>query len=276
MTAVLRTTWLAGKRFLAGYHGWPLVALWAAVQVARVRTIGTISTALAILVVTLTVHLNGFVALAAAALAGLSWLLQTGRIRWAALLLLGLLAIAWVEVNKLVVAFHLIETYAAGSVIFGYTLPLITQPATPLLPNPTLLPANQLLYFIGNNFLYFTKLSLLKLAYFLGLPKPWHSALHTAWAVLTLPLMYGLAMRGAWRKEIAKPIRVYLVATIVAQAGIVMLTLEDWDNRFSGPLIPYWLLLAALGAQPILKRWKKHLIRTMYKPHLPRPTIARN
>jgi hypothetical protein len=108
------------------------------------------------------------------------------------------------------------------------------------LPSPALLPAYQLLYFIGNNFLYFIKLSLLKLAYFLGLPKPWHSALHTIWSVLTLPIVYGLATCGTQLKTVAKPSRVYLVATIAAQAAIVRLTLEDWDNRFSGPLIPYW------------------------------------
>jgi hypothetical protein len=114
-----------------------------------------------------------------AALAGLSWLLQTSRMSLAALLLLGLLVVAWAEVNKLVVAFHLIETYGAGTVIFGCIAPLLAKPATLRLPSPALLPAYQLLYFIGNNFLYFIKLSLLKLAYFLGLPKPWHSALHT-------------------------------------------------------------------------------------------------
>jgi hypothetical protein len=55
-------------------------------------------------------------------------------------------------------------------------------------------------------------------------------------------------------------VRIYLVATIAAQVAIVILTVEDWDNRFLGPLIPYWLLLAALGAQPILKRWKSSLL----------------
>jgi hypothetical protein len=391
MNAILRTTWLAGKRFLASYHGWLLVGLWAAVQVgcwrhaqgprlfgdginyldyayriidndalghghylqyvgyalfllvfikynlgivsiclaqvalsggaawayyrtalrlsgdywptaflataalvswvevqsfntiilteslftsllvfclwavARVRNIGTSSTALVILLVTATVRPNALIVLGAATMAGLSWLRQTGRTRWAAWLLLGLLAVVWAEVNKLVAAFHLIETYVAGTVIFGYTVSLLTPPAVLQLPSPTLPPANQLVCFIGNNFLYFTKLSLLKLAYFLGWPKPWHSVLHTVWSVLTLPIIYALAVRGAWRQTVAKPSRIYLIATIMAQAGIVMLTVEDWDNRFSGPLMPYWLLLAALGAQPILKRWKKHLVRTMYK-----------
>jgi hypothetical protein len=402
MTAVLRTTWLVGKRFLAGYHGWLLVGLWAAVQVgcwryghgprlfgdginyldyayriidndslgtghyvryagyalfllvfikyhlgivsiclaqvalsgwaawayyrtalrlsgaywptaflataalvswvevqrfntiilteslftslllfclwaiARVRNSGTLGTALGISLATAMVRPNGFIALAAAALAGVSWLFQTGRARWATLLLLGLLAIAWVELNKLVVNFHLIETYAAGNVIFGYSPPLLLPPTTLQLPSPTLLPAHQLVYFIGNNFWYFTRLSLLKLAYFLGWPKPWHSALHTLWSGFMLPLIYGLAVRGAWRKAVAKPIRVYLVATIVAQVGIVLLTVEDWDNRFSGPLLPYWFLLAALGAQPLLKRWKKHLVRTMYKPLFASSPNARN
>jgi hypothetical protein len=28
-----------------------------------------------------------------------------------------------------------------------------------------------------------------------------------------------------------------------------MLTVEEWGARFSGPFVPYWLALAALGAQ---------------------------
>jgi hypothetical protein len=239
-----------------------IICLWA---VVRIRDISTFSIALAILLITVTVRPNGFVALVAAATSGLGWMLQTGRTRWCILPLFTILTIALVELNRTVVDFNLIETYKAGTVIFGYAPPLINPPATLQLPSDTLLPAIQLAYFIGNNLFYFIKLSLLKLAYFLGLPKPWHSALHTVWLVLTLPIIYGLAVCGAWHKAIAMHVRIYLVATIAAQAAIIMLTVEDWDNRFSGPLIPYWLLLAALGAQPILKRWKKLLVRTMYK-----------
>jgi hypothetical protein len=242
-----------------------IFALWA---VARVRGAGSASLALLLLVLTFLVRPNGFIALAAAGLAGLSWLHQAGwpgRTRWVGLLLLGLLPVGWMALNWLLGTISIIDTSAAGVVIFNYAPAALPPPASLRLPSPALSSLAQLVWFIAHNFRYFCQVAALRLVYFLGFPKPWHSLRHIIGAGLSLPLLYGLASRGVGYRGAALPVRTYLATCLLLQTGATMLTFEDWDVRFSGPLIPYWLLLAALGAQQLLKRrWARY-----FSPALP-------
>jgi hypothetical protein len=221
-----------------------IFCLWALVR-ARGRRSGALAAGL--LLYTATIRPNGFVAPLAVVLVGLHYLWRTGRRGWAAGLA-GLLAVgAGLALNRITTAFNLVATYAAGTVIFSYAPAAVAPPASLALP-PVGLPAGgQLFWFIGHNFLFFSKLALLKAAYFLGWPRPWYSLAHRAWVAVVFPLLYGLAARGLRRPAGLGPR--YAAVVLVLQLGVIMLTVEEWGARFSGPFVPYWLALAALGAQ---------------------------
>lgn len=231
-----------------------ILSFWA---VARVRNARGVGLALGLVLLTASVRPNGFVALAAAGLAGLSWLYWAGRwrtLRWVGLGLLLLAPLAWARLNWLLSSLHVLLSYAAGTVIFNYPAVSLPPPAGAKLLVPAGSALGQLGWFIAHNFRYCAQLAALKLTYFLGFPKPWHSARHVAWAVVVLPTTYWLAGWGVARRAVALPSRVYLAAGLVLQMSIVMLTFEDWDVRFSGPFVPYWLALAAVGGQGLWQR----------------------
>ena len=230
-----------------------LFSLWA---IVRARGPWARGVALGLLLLISFVRPNGFIALVAAALAGAVGLWQAGQRRalgWAGFVLLLLLPLAWARVNWLLSTLGIMEAYAAGTVIFNYPPSFLSPPPDLRLPASAAMPLVQLVWFIEHNFRYFSQLAALRLAYFLGFPKPWHSGRHLLWAVATLPAIYWLAARGVACQIIALPIRTYLAVCLLLQMGVVMLTFEDWDVRFSGPFIPYWLLLAALGGQSLLR-----------------------
>ncbi|MDF7814562.1 hypothetical protein [Hymenobacter sp. YC55] len=237
-----------------------VLSLWL---VARARTVGGAALALAVLVVTATVRPNGFVAVGAAGLAALVWL-QERKPRWRnALLLLAALVclpLAWVGLNGLLRTFTLIETYQQGIIIYGDSASNIHSAAPLQLPASTASPLWRLGFFIWHNPQYFAQLASLKLAYFMGFPKPYYSTLHCALLAFALPVLYWLAVRGLARQVVARPVRVYAATVILLQALVVMLTVEDWDVRFSAPVLSHWFLLAALGAQPLLRRLERKLV----------------
>jgi len=221
-----------------------IFCLWALVRARDARS-GALAAAL--LLYTATIRPNGFVAPLALVLVGLHHLWRTGRRGWAAGLG-GLLAVgAGLTLNRITTAFNLVATYAAGTVIFSYAPSAVTPPASLALPPAGLLPVGQLGWFITHNFLFFSKLALLKASYFLGWPRPWYSLAHRAWVAVAFPLLYALAARGLRRPAGLGPR--YAAVAIALQLGVIMLTVEEWGARFSGPFIPYWLALAALGVQ---------------------------
>lgn len=231
-----------------------IFSLWA---IARARSLGGVGLALGLLLLTSFVRPNGFIVLLAAALAGAISLWQAGRKRavaWAGGLFLVLLPLGWARVNWLLSTLGIMDAYAAGTVIFSYPPAALPPPPGLQLPAPTATPLRQLVWFIAHNFHYFSQLAALRLAYFLGFPKPWHSGRHLLWAVVTLPVVYWRAAHGVARRLVSLPVRTYVATCLLLQMAVVMLTFDDWDVRFSGPFIPYWLLLAALGSQRLLRR----------------------
>jgi hypothetical protein len=220
-----------------------IFCLWALVRARNARS-GALAAGL--LLYTATIRPNGFVAPLAVVLVGLHYLWRTGHRGWS-IGLAGLLAVgAGLALNRITTAFNLIATYAAGTVIFSYAPSAVVPPASLALPPASLLPVSQLGWFIAHNFLFFSKLALLKASYFLGWPRPWYSLAHRVWVAVAFPLLYTLAARG--RRAVGLGPR-YAAVAVVLQLGVVMLTVEEWGARFSGPFIPYWLALAALGVQ---------------------------
>ncbi|RZK16743.1 MAG: hypothetical protein EOO56_19375 [Hymenobacter sp.] len=236
-----------------------LFSLWA---VARVKGLGSAALAGGLLLLTALVRPNGFVALGAGAGAVLCWLHQAGRLRHPrrlVLLLPVLVPLVWALDKWSVGVLNFMEDYRGGTVIYNYPQASLTPPAALQMPSGHTSQLSQVVWFVAHNFRYASQLAALRLTYFLGFPKPWHSPLHIVWLVLTLPATYWLAIRGVGNRVAALPVRTYLVACLLLQISIILVTFEDWDVRFSGPMIPYWLMLAALGAQPGLRRLARRL-----------------
>lgn len=231
-----------------------LVSLWA---VGRAHTKARWALALLVLLATVSIRPNGFVALAAGVLVGAMLIRQRAsrRVQWVvAVGAVLLLPVAWLALNQLLLTFKLIATYQEGMIIFMYK-DILMHPTEPLaLPPPTAAPVWRLAYFILHNPRYFGQLAIWKLIFFMGFPKPYFSALHILWNLTLLPVLYWLAIRALALRQIARTMRVYLAAVVLLQAAIVALTVEDYDVRFSGPVLPYVFALAALGAMPV---WRK-------------------
>lgn len=200
---------------------------------------------------------NGFVVAAAGAVAALVELrLQPGqrayRRAWVVLLLLT--PVLWVILNKLLLTFTLVETYLRGEIIYGYT-PWVVEPTEPLLLPPAgLAPVLRLGYFILCNPVYFTKLALLKGGLFFSYVKSYYSWSHIIMIVLFIYPCYWLAWQGARATWAWLPARVFLVALIMIQAAVVMMTVEDWDVRFLLPVLPCVFALAGLRLATLLPR----------------------
>lgn len=199
---------------------------------------------------TATLRPNGFIALAAAGLAGCWLLWQQKRRGWSLLLLLSWMITSCIIINKIAVHFRLLPSYAAGEILFGYPRTNVCPPSDLVMPDSASLPLLQLGWFMLHNPSYFSKLCALKALYFLGMPRPWYSILHKIWVGVVLLPLYVSALLNFARRAPIGPLQVYLVSTILLQLGIVMLTTEDQSARFSAPLIAYWLQLAALGLTP--------------------------
>ncbi|QJX47113.1 hypothetical protein HMJ29_09265 [Hymenobacter taeanensis] len=200
---------------------------------------------------------NGFVVAAAgvvAALVGLRMQPGQGTYRRAWLGLLLLTPIFWVILNKLLLTFTLVETYLRGEIIYGYTS-WVVEPTEPLLlPPPGLAPVLRLGYFICCNPVYFTKLALLKGGLFLSHVKSYYSWSHIVLIVLFIYPCYWLAWQGARATWAWLPVRTFLVAVVLIQGAVVMMTVEDWDVRFLLPVLPCVFALVGLRLVTLLPR----------------------
>ncbi|GGK75023.1 hypothetical protein GCM10011405_23780 [Rufibacter glacialis] len=154
-------------------------------------------------------------------------------------------------------AFVLMIPYGRGDMIYGYTGFLLTDYHQPQLPPPTLTQLGQVLWFVWVNPLYFLVMALLKGFFFFIHAKPFYSLAHNLAILAYLLPVYALAWIG-WKKgNLSAPTQTLLLTPIVLQAGITMLTIEDWDGRWLYPILPCFLLLAAVGIKAKLPQFMK-------------------
>ncbi len=202
-------------------------------------------------ILTASLRPNAFVVPLGLALAGgaaLATRYGAARVMRAALVAGALLAPAgWWLLNKLLLTFTLIETYARGELIYGYAANAI-HPSAPLwLPPAEWSPVSRLVGFAGHNPVFFLRLVAGKLGLFFSYARPYHSWGHIGLIVALIWPLYWLAVRGARTKQVWCPARVFLTTVVLGQAAIVGLTVEDWDGRFLIAVLPAVFALAALG-----------------------------
>lgn len=193
---------------------------------------------------------NGFVVGGAAALAGLYTLARqpTRRTFW--LILAGTVALTplwWRLLNYQLATYTLIETYQRGDLMF-LVKDWAVHASQPLrLPPAGLSPVGRLAYFYWHNPVVGLRLILGKLFVFASALKPHYSWAHRLAAVALLWPIYWLAAKGACLGAVWRPARVFLLAVPLLQAGVVMLTVDDYDVRFLAPVLPFLFVLASLA-----------------------------
>jgi len=192
---------------------------------------------------------NGFVVAVAAGLAGMLTLAYRPNKRPLGLVLLALAALSpvlWRLLNYQLATYTLIETYQRGDLMF-LVKEWAVHSAQPLaLPPPSLSPVGRLAYFYWHNPVVGLRLVLGKLFVFASGLKPHYSLPHRAMSVLLLWPCYWLAARAVRQRHVWRPARLFLVLVPVLQAGIVILTVDDYDVRFLAPVLPFVFVLAAL------------------------------
>ncbi len=224
-----------------------VLSFWALVRV-RAGGWGAWMRLAGLLLLTALVRPNGFVVAGAVGLAGAAALYaQRRRLFWLAMGS-GVLAsplIIW-ALNRQLVSFLIVETYMRGELMFATPVWAI-HPSTPLVPPPAgWSQLARVLHFAAHNPGFLARLMLGKLFVFFSSIKPYYSLGHKLMSVLILWPLYWLAGRGACRPTVWLPARVFLVGVPLLQAGVVMLTIDDYDVRFLAPVLPFIFTLAAL------------------------------
>ncbi len=116
-----------------------------------------------------------------------------------------------------------------------------------------------LLYYITHNFDQFIRLAWLRSKAFFGLFRSYYSFGHNLYLGLYfLPFYFLLVMSiQKWIKR-NKYLLLYSISLIIITWGSVILTCDDWHNRFYLSTVPYIYILAIPSLQKITGKLKKH------------------
>jgi hypothetical protein len=162
--------------------------------------------------------------------------------------------------NNMLSQFTLVESYAKGEVIYPNIRLGVEVPNDLMIPDTSLSPLARLGMFVFYNPFYFAKITLLKLFLFLANVKPYFSWLHNLLITLVLYPLYIFAFLGFKHFHDKICGKYFILGFILAQCLTVMLTTENWDGRFLIPILPFILILSAMGIQWISRRvryiWK--------------------
>jgi hypothetical protein len=101
-------------------------------------------------------------------------------------------------------------------------------------------------YYIAYNPLHFLKLLSLKLISFFNLSRPHYSLIHNAFMIAFMLPIYGLAIwRGIVKRRTKNGFYKYVMALFAIYTLGIIIQCDDWHSRFTMPLIPYIIFLAA-------------------------------
>lgn len=158
--------------------------------------------------------------------------------------------------NRMLVTYNVMENYEKGEVIYAITtLPfkpeyaslIVPPPSSIHLPPPNDQPLFKILSFVFHNPLYWGRLFLTKIFFFLVHVRPYWSTAHNIFSLAFLLPMYFLFFKGIKRSKIDYQIVIFTYAYLVIHIVSVGVTSEDWDGRFLVPLLPIVLLFSLRG-----------------------------
>lgn len=169
-------------------------------------------------------------------------------------ILLPLLWCVYYLVNSMLDTFALIENYATGEIVFrASTLKnypnqewLVLQVDKLSIPPEQASAIKRLALFAAQNFIYFAKLFLVKLVYFLAHIKPYFSWQHNLVIATTLFPIYAFFIRTFVLTN-NRTVRSFCTSFLVVSTISISLTTLDWEGRFLMPMLPLLFLFAGKG-----------------------------
>ena len=118
-------------------------------------------------------------------------------------------------------------------------------------PNKLVMPVNKnsvegLLYIIQNNSELFLRLARQRFIAFWGVQRPFYSGFHNAYIAIYFYLVYTLIILGIWKfARFYASHTVFILCYVLLMTITVMLSCDEWHNRFLFALLPFLLLLAS-------------------------------
>ena len=107
--------------------------------------------------------------------------------------------------------------------------------------------ALEVVTYIFNYPMYFLNNFLTKLFWFLFRFRPFYSDLHNLFLIVSSIFLYGFSIMSLFNKS-RKPEAIYfMLFFIIMMTFTVLLTVVDWDARFSLPLLPFIFLFTSSG-----------------------------
>jgi hypothetical protein len=121
------------------------------------------------------------------------------------------------------------------------------KPATGLRLRTSGQPLADLGYYIRHNPGHFAQLFLHRLWAFVNLARPYYSGMHNLLLYLIMVPLYALALRGLLRPPRPCGARLYVCVLLAVYAVAIALQCDDYHSRFIMVLLPYVMVLAAVG-----------------------------
>lgn len=125
-------------------------------------------------------------------------------------------------------------------------------------------PVWKIVYFIVDNPVHFVKAACLKVYYLVTGIRPYYSALHNAYILCWMVLVYIFYYIG-WCNATKGSVRFFTVVVVILNCCLIGISTVDWDNRFYIPMEPGIVLLAGGGAAHIVG-----LLKSLLLPKAPR------
>ena len=148
-------------------------------------------------------------------------------------------------IDKLVILLGVPELLLSGDIIWNYNS---IKPPYDL----DILPLNsmgafEVLSYIFTYPLYFIKIFFIKLFWFLLRLRPFYSDLHNTFLLSSSLFLYGFSIISFFNKNNRIEAIYFMVLFIILITFTVLLTVVDWDARFSLPILPFLILFASSG-----------------------------
>lgn len=113
-----------------------------------------------------------------------------------------------------------------------------------------------LLFYILHNPMHFLQASFLKIVAYFGMTRSYYSFAHNLYLQLFYYPIYLLAITGMWLNRKSLPSwMIYSLISIFFFTLSIILTCEDWSNRFMVPITPFIVLLGIYGASVLYKKY---------------------
>ncbi len=108
-----------------------------------------------------------------------------------------------------------------------------------------------------NTLLYFFEIISKRFIYYFGMIRPYYSKIHNILLLLYSFIIYFLAVIGIFNfTGFKRSINIFILLVIAAFSLATILTFINWHGRFIAPIIPFILIMAAIGYHIIERKLK--------------------